>query len=259
MFEKKVVAALSLSALLQFGFAFSARGAVLATTSPEEAMVFSGAPTSVWDPKGATEISSNGLNTGYGSSNVEYALMIFNTSSIVSQANATYGVGGWDVTGVGLTLYSNFGTAGVYPNNNVFNEIEPGAFTINWFSNNGWTGDKITWDTLDNYLPASSSSNLEEAEGTFSFLANGSSPNSWSLTPTTDLLSDIAGGGQVSFLGTPADNNVGYLFNTITRSNPAVLNVTVQAVPEPVSCGVMVIGLGLLARRRRLSTLKVTG
>jgi hypothetical protein len=35
--------------------------------------------------------------------------------------------------------------------------------------------------------------------------------------------------------------------------------VTVQAVPEPVSCGVMVIGLGLLARRRRLSTLKVAG
>jgi hypothetical protein len=253
MRSRKFVATLSVFTLLGSGLAASARAAIYTTSSPEEAMVYSGSPNGVWDPKGATEISGSGLNTEYPG-NSEYALIDFNTASMQSQLNSTYGVNGWEITGVGLTLYSNFATANVYPNNPVFNEIEPGSFTFSWMSNNGWTGDKITWNTLNNYLPASSSANLLEAEGTFSFAANGTSPNSWTLTPTADLLNDIAGGGQVSFLGTPADNTVGYLFNTITQANPAVLDVTVQPVPEPGSCALLAVTLGLLCRAPRRRT-----
>ena len=185
-------------------------------------MVQSGQPNAVWDPKGAIEFSANGLNTA-APGNTEYGLMGFNTASIVSLLNSTYGTGGWAITGVSVSLSANFATAGRYPNNSVFNEIEPGTFTLSWLSNNGWVSSQsggVTWNNLSNYVPGMGG-NLEEAEGTFYWAADGvhgvdGSPESYALTPTSDLLSDIANGGYVSIIGTPADSEVGYLSNTPT-------------------------------------------
>ena len=136
--KKKILAFLSLAALLSCGFVPSARGSTITVSATEEAMVQSGQPNLVWDPKGAIEFSGNGLNTA-APGNTEYGLMEFNSASIVSQLNSTY-PGGWTITGVSVSLAANFATAGVYPNNSVFNEIEPGNFTLSWLSNNGWVG-----------------------------------------------------------------------------------------------------------------------
>lgn len=218
-------------------------------------MVASGSPATVWDPRGATEISANGLNTA-NPGNTEYALMSFNTSTVVSQLNTQY-PGGWTITSVGVTLYSNFAQSGVYPNNSIFNEIEPGAFTLNYLSNNGWVSSSsggVTWNNLNNYVPGTGNNNREESQGTFNYVANGTSPFTWTLSTTSDFVDAIAGGGTVSMIGTPADNQVGYLFDAPIQGNPAVLDITAQAVPEPGSGGVILASLGLigaLGRRRR--------
>ena len=172
--KKKILAFLSLAALLSCGFFPSARGSTIAVSATEEAMVQSGQPNLVWDPKGAIEFSGNGLNTA-APGNTEYGLMEFNSASVVSQLNSTY-PGGWTITGVSVSLAANFATANVYPNNSVFNEIEPGYFTLSWLSNNGWVSSHsggATWNNLPNYVPGASNSNLEEAEGTFYWPADG--------------------------------------------------------------------------------------
>jgi hypothetical protein len=109
-------------------------------------------------------------------------------------------------------------------------------------------------------VPGASNSNLEEAEGTFYWPADGvhgvdGSPISYALTPTSDLLSDIRSGGYVSIIGTPADNEVGCLSNTPTQGNPAQLVVTAVAVPEPRSAVLILTALGItaLGRWRRAS------
>ena len=251
---KVLFAAIFSTLFLSFGFVPSARGAAVTLSATEEAMVLSGQPNVVWDPKGAIEFSGNGLNTS-SSGNIEYGLMEFNSASIVSQLNSTYGTGGWAITGVSVSLAANFAAAGVYPNNSVFNEIEPGNFTLSWLSNDGWVSAQsggVTWNNLPNYVPGASNSNLEEAEGTFSWAADGvhgtdSSPISYALTPTSDLLNDIQSGGLVSIIGTPADNEVGYLSNTPLQGNPAQLVVTAVAVPEPRSAVLILTAFGIAA------------
>jgi hypothetical protein len=115
-----------------------------------------------------------------------------------------------------------------------------------------------TWNNLPNYLPGVGS-NVEEAEGTFYYAANGSgadgSPITWTLTPGADLLNGIEAGGAVSLIGTAADDEVGYLSNTPVQGNAAQLIVTAVAVPEPGSVGIILSALGIVAlgRRRRPS------
>jgi hypothetical protein len=255
--KKKILAFLSLATLLSCGFVASARGGTITVSATEEAMVQSGQPSLVWDPKGAIEFSGNGLNTA-APGNTEYGLMEFNSASIVSQLNSTY-PGGWTITGVSVSLAANFATAGVYPNNSVFNEIEPGNFTLSWLSNNGWVSSQSggsTWNNLPNYVPGASNSNLEQAEGTFYWPADGvhgvdGSPISYALTPTSGILNDIESGGFVSIIGTPADNEVGCLSNTPTQNNPAQLVVTAVAVPEPQSAVLILTALGITALGRR--------
>ena len=52
---------------------------------------------------------------------------MFNTAAAVSQFNAMYGVGTWDITGLTLSLSSNYGTNGATPGSQ-FNKISGGNF-----------------------------------------------------------------------------------------------------------------------------------
>ena len=48
--------------------------------------------------------------------------------------NSTYGSNHWFITGVSLELTSNYGVAGVQPNNPIFNLISGGRFVIEWLA-----------------------------------------------------------------------------------------------------------------------------
>lgn len=185
------------------------------------------------------------------------ALFSFDTTAIKNQFDIQFGVGGWVITDLDLSLSSNFHVLGNQPNNTSFNRIAAGDFVLEWLSNDGWVegagggmGDDVpgvTWNNLPSFLATTSHTSV----GTFTW--NGLPPPdntnvraSWDLALATDVLNDIRSGGVVSFLGTPAaGSTVGYLFNTTRQGNPPILLVTAAPVPEPQTAAM--IGMGLMA------------
>lgn len=215
---------------------------------------------------GATDMS--GLNFGGAGAVIiagptsaqprtQNTLFSFDTAAIKSNFDTQFGVGGWVITDLDLSLSSNFHVLGSQPNNTSFNRIAAGEFVLEWLSNDGWvegTGGGmgnavpgVTWSNLPSYLATTSRTSV----GTFTW--NGLPPpegtnvrSIWDLTLATDVVNDIRSGGVVSFLGTPAaGSGVGYLFNTTTQGNPAILLVTAAPVPEPQTAAM--IGMGLMA------------
>jgi hypothetical protein len=97
--------------------------------------------------------------------------------------------------------------------------------------------------------------------GTFTYTPPGNTTpatyETYSLSPTSDLLSEITSGGDLSLVAYATDNTVSYLFNTVKYgggSNEPILTVTASSVPEPgVYASILtgLAGLVLLRRRRR--------
>jgi hypothetical protein len=182
----------------------------------------------------------------------EDAIFSFNTATLRSAFDTEYGLGQWTVASATITLKSNVATAGVQPNDASCNVVNAGNFQLSWLSNDTWAANEnaITWNNQANYLSPS----LQESLGTFHYLANGTSPFTWTLTLNSDFVNDILGGSEVTIFGTPADSTVGYLFNTIAQSNPASLSVSAASVPEPTSLVLLAVGglggLGIVKLRR---------
>lgn len=240
--------ALNLTLLLAAALPLSLR-AQSTTLSQVVAMntyVSSGQPSQNFGTMGAMEIA---VPTG-AQNRTEESLIQFNTATLLSDFNADYGAGNWAVTAVTLTLYLNFGTAGQQPGNSSFNQIAAGGFELDWLSDNSWSSTAITWNNISSVLPGTANNALDSL-GDFNFLGNGSSPNTWGLALDPNLRSEITSGAPVSIFGQPtADSTVGYLFNTL-NNNPAVLNVTVEATPEPSVLALSAFGLaGLVSLRR---------
>lgn len=211
-----------------------------------DTFVSSGQPAANFGTLGAVEIAAPTT----GQPRTEESLIRFNTASINAAFNAQYGPNNWAVTSITLGLFSNVSTAGQQPANNSFNQIAAGGFELDWLSNDSWSETGITWNTLPSVLPGTGANTLASL-GSFNWSASGSSSSTWTLSLDPNLVSDINNGGEVSILGQPtAGSTVGYLFNS-QLLNPAQLNVTVNAVPEP-SATVMIVGslIGLGAFRR---------
>lgn len=102
------------------------------------------------------------------------SVAMFNLAPAASTFNTAY-PGGWQITGITLTLVSNFGVQGVQPNNTIFNTINTGDFVIEWLADDSWvegagnpnapslTG--VNYDSLGTLLASS-----HEVLGTYTYV-----------------------------------------------------------------------------------------
>jgi hypothetical protein len=246
--KKLLSSAAFLAALLISHHAQASTYYVTTSQGGQDTYVSSGEPDTSFGSKGAMMIA---VPTS-SQNRTEEALIQYNTASIKSSLDAEYGVGGWTVTSVTLTFYSNFSTAGVQPGNSSFNKIAAGEFNLSWISSDDWNQNSVTWNNLATSLGSYTSESL----GDYSYSATGATSDVWTLTLSSGLLSDILSGSKVSIFGTPtANSTVGYLFNT-TNNGPSVFTVTAVAAPEPSTCALLIFGVMsfcVLSRRRSRS------
>jgi hypothetical protein len=207
--------------------------------------VSSGQPTSNFGTLGAMQIAAPTT----AQPRTEETLLLFDTSALRAGFDSDFGAGNWTVTSVYLTFFSNVATAGQQPNNGSFNKIAAGNFELDLLSDNNWSATSITWNTLPGILPGNGNTNTLTPLGTFFWPASGSPSSTWALNPDPTLVAAIASGSEITIFGQPtAGSTVGYLFNT-RLNNPAILNVTAEAVPEP-SVPVCILGVFCLSLSR---------
>lgn len=156
-----------------------------------------------------------------GSAKGEFqTLLRFNLAASLATFNAAYGSNHWVVSRVLLVLTSNYGTAGVAPNNPLFNVISGGQFVIEWLADDEWlpgtgtpnlpTSDGVCYDSLpgllaQNHLPL----------GTNDYSPPGDNvPVFWPLPLAAPLIAALAGGSDLNLRCYAADQQVGYLFNS---------------------------------------------
>jgi hypothetical protein len=213
-----------------------------------DTFVSSGEPDSNFGIQAGMEIAGPTL----AQPRTQKTLLRFNTDAMHVAFDADYGAGNWVVTGVTLSLFSNYSTAGVQPANSRFNKIAAGSFEFDLLSNNNWNEMGITWNTLSDILPGPGNNNTLTSLGTFFWDAAGEPSSTWTLGTNPNLVNQIYNGDQITIFGQPtANSTVGYLSNTLTL-NPGFLNVTVMAVPEP-SILAMVAGFIVVAGRPSFS------
>lgn len=161
------------------------------------------------------------------------SVVMFNLAAGVAQFNTAYGTNRWIITGVTLSLASNYGVAGVQPNNPIFNVIGGGQFAIEWLSASNWvegtgtpngpTTDGVCFDSLPTLLSAP-----VEILCTNTYVPPGDNIRVlWPLPLSTNLVGNLKNGGNVSLFFSAVDNQVGYLFNSCKygRGNEPCLNV----------------------------------
>jgi hypothetical protein len=183
--------------------------------------------------------------------------VLFNTASAVSQFNTTYGAGNWTITGLTLSLSSNYGIQGEQPGNALFNSINAGSFGIDWLANNTWTegtgsgtgtpgypnNSAVTFDSIS-LLQSSGYDSL----GTYTYTPPGNNNNvylNYSLSLDPNLVANAAAGANVSLYFYAADNQVSCLFNSRSYSaGHPELTFTVEPAPEPATAALLATSLG---------------
>jgi hypothetical protein len=189
------------------------------------------------------------------------SVILFNTAAAVSQFNTAYGVGNWSITGVQLSLASNFGVQGAQPNNLIFNTINAGSFGIDWIADTTWTpgtgggsgtpGYPSNSDVDYAYIPTLLSAGYDSL-GDFTYTPPGNNIYLNYTMPTDTGLDNAAADGAVSFYFFAADNNVSYLFNSqVYASNHPELILTATPAPEPGTLALLATAFGglLIARK----------
>ena len=193
-----------------------------------------------------------------GSAKGEFdSVIMFNLAAAASQFNSTYGAGNWTVTGVKLSLASNFGTQGAQPPLAIFNSINAGMFGIDWLGNNSWvegTGGGMGGPGYPNNSSVSFNSistlfaNGSDALGTFNYTPPGNNIYvNYSLPLDANFTAEAQAGGNATLYFFAADNQVSYLFNSREfGSNHPELTLTAIAAPEPAPLALIAAGLGVL-------------
>ncbi len=255
------------AALLALPFSACADTSFTINNTTADAFLASGSPG---NPAGTNLTSLNFGGAGTlaiapaSSTKGEFDSIIkFNTSAAVGQFDTAYGAGNWRITGVTLSLASNFGVQGAQPNNNIFNKINAGSFGINWLANDNWTegtgggmgspgypnNSSVSFNSISSLFSPGSSS-----LGVFAYAPPGNNIYvNYSLPLNGSLVSDASAGGDVSLYFFAADDQVGYLFNARSfAANHPELTLTAAVIPEPGVAAFTLAGIGgcLLARRQ---------
>lgn len=190
------------------------------------------------------------------------SLIKFTLAPAKVQFDAEFGAGNWQITGVSISLASNYGDQGEQPNNLIFSPINAGLFAVTWMSNDTWLEGKsgggggivsngysqgVTYDSLPSYYSID-----DELLGTFLYTPPGDNVAvSYDLDVTDGFMTDLAAGNDVSLLFTPADTTVSFLFNSNKyASNHPTLTVTVEQIPEPSAYLMALTGAGMMAALR---------
>jgi len=232
-----------ISVILSSGaWSFAQAQVTYTTTNYADAFLATGSPA---NPEGA---DLTGLNFGGAGTLVvapasslkgEFQSVIkFNLSNGIALFNTACGTNNWTIGAVSLELTSNYGMDGVQPNNPIFNIISGGQFVIEWLSDDDWvegtgnpnlpTTDGVTYDSLPSLLMGP-----HEPLCTNTYTPPGVNiPVTWTLSLSTNLVADIAAGGDVTFLFYAADNQINYLFNSYSygRGNEPLIHVTANPV-----------------------------
>jgi hypothetical protein len=180
------------------------------------------------------------------STNGEFqSVMRFNLADAAGLFNTNFGAGNWQITGFSLQLTSNYGAQGQQPNNAIFPVINGGQFVIEWLSNDTWvegsgkpnmvTTDGVTYNSLPDLL-----SGPHEILGTNTYVPPGDNvPVTYPLPLSTNLIGDVAAGGDANFLLFAADNQISYLFNSreFGRGNQPMILVTAVPMPPTITAG----------------------
>jgi hypothetical protein len=209
--------------------------------------------------KGAMMISAPVVDPGTAYASVPRAmdaLFSFNTSSYVTQFNSTWGAGNWTVTGVSIELSSNYTGQGTQPNNDDFNQIASGQFTLSALGADP-SIKTVTWNSLQTFLPTTTvtSAGTFYWDATQALGSNGYVKDIYTLNTNAALISGISS-GELYMLGTAADSLVGYEFNTNNRIPPEI-SITADSyadlapVPVPPALLLLGSGIGALAFLRR--------
>jgi hypothetical protein len=191
---------------------------------------------------GALAIAAGDLPNGEFQSAIKFDL-----SGARNALDAQYGAGQWSIASVSLQLSAS-------PHNNaIYNSVAAGLFGVSLMSNSSWvegtgnasnpTTDGISYNTLQSTFINNAT---DQALGTFTFSGNTSGANSYSLTLSSALSTDILNGGDANLRLFAADNNISYLFSS--RSASPVSNepeLIITAVPEPGCLTLLGLALGV--------------
>jgi len=232
--------------MLAFPFLGEADTSFIITTTSADAFLSAANPTLNFGGAGTLAIAPASSAKGEFDS-----VIMFNTASAVAQFNTTYGTGNWTITGLKLSLASNFGTQGAVPNNSLLNTVSGGSFGVDWLADDSWvegTGGgngaangAVCFNSIPSLL-----SPAYDPLGTYTYTPPGNNVYAnYSLTLDANLVSNVTAGGAVSLYFYAADNQIGYLFNSKEfASNHPELTVTATPVPEPATAALLAVSLG---------------
>lgn len=267
LFKTKIIPVITAISAMALVFSATSRAQTTYTINDSTAAAFmaSGSPS---NPDGSDLSEINYGNAGTlaiapaSSTNGAFdSVLMFNTASAVSQFNSLYGAGNWTITGVTLSLASNFGTQGPV-NNRIFDAVNGGSFGIDWLDDNTWiagngggsgTPGYPTTNFVDYaYIPTLLSYGYDPL-GDYNYTPPGNNTYlSYTLPLDSGLLANAAAGTNLSLYFYAADNQISYLFNTQVYSiNHPELALTVIEAPEPATLALFgTAGVLLIAVRR---------
>ena len=191
---------------------------------------------------GANSLNSSGQPVGRVNTFIK-----FNTAALLAQLNADFGLGGWAIEAISLSIDEQSN-----PNNALY-AVGQGTLDVQWSPDDSWLDTTLTWNSAGGYLGGPLELLADEVA------TNGPMPQNtfinwfYPLDLAPGFAADIEAGGAVSLYLTTQDPGLGLQFaaqNNNTPSRRPYVLLDVQAVPEPASLGLLAAGLLAVARRR---------